>query len=187
VNVLRLKRGRARQSARSFPASDCGWTAPQLEAAYNLIRLRHLSHGVWTRHRPLDEVPKEVGGSGIPKPSWQKDPDCSYRTDADVSAESGCQPGIAVYTSIYGGWSEWCGTSVATPFTAGVTALAGNAAQLDAGKTFWKFSSANHAEYFNHPTGRGTVCRNYLCGRGRYEKYYSGPGGWGSPNGIAGY
>jgi subtilase family serine protease len=131
--------------------------------------------------------PKEVGGSGIPKPSWQKDPDCSYRTDADVSAESGCQPGIAVYTSIYGGWSEWCGTSVATPFTAGVTALAGNAAQLDAGKTFWKFSSANHAEYFNHPTGRGTVCRNYLCGRGRYEKYYSGPGGWGSPNGIAGY
>lgn len=131
--------------------------------------------------------PKEVGGSGIPKPPWQNDPRCNYRTDADVSAESGCQPGVAVYTGIYGGWSEWCGTSVATPLTAGVIALAGNADNLEAGKGFWKFSDMAHATYFHHPSGKGFDCGNYLCGHGRYEKYYSGPAGWGSPNGISGY
>jgi hypothetical protein len=36
--------------------------------------------------------PKEVGGSGIAKPAWRKDPDCTYRTVADVSSEAGCQP-----------------------------------------------------------------------------------------------
>lgn len=131
--------------------------------------------------------PKEVGGSGVPKPSWQKDPDCKYRAIADVSAESGCLPGVAVYASIYGGWSSWCGTSVATPFTAGVIALAGNTRQLHGGKTVWTFNSVKHADYFNHPTGKGTLCRNYLCGNGRYDAYYSGPSGWGSPNGTSGY
>jgi hypothetical protein len=28
---------------------------------------------------------------------------------------------------------------------------------------------------------------HYLCGDGRYRKFYSGPSGWGSPNGIKGY
>lgn len=131
--------------------------------------------------------PKEVGGSGIAKPSWQKDPDCSYRTDADVSAEAGCEPGIAVYTGVYGGWSDWCGTSVATPLTAGVIALAGNAGQLDAGRSFWTFDHTKADRYFNHPGGKGALCHSYLCGHGRYKSYYSGPGGWGSPNGTEGY
>jgi subtilase family serine protease len=33
-------------------------------------------------------------GTAIPKPSWQHDPDCSSRTDADVSSEAGCSPGV---------------------------------------------------------------------------------------------
>lgn len=132
--------------------------------------------------------PSEVGGSGIPKPSWQKDPDCKYRTVVDVSAEAGCAPGVAAYSSIYGGWTEVCGTSVSTPFTAGVIALAGNADKLGAGKTFWTFGSKEQQEYFHHPSGSGERgCGNYLCGDGRYKKHYSGPGGWGSPNGTKGY
>ncbi|MGB8908476.1 MAG: S8 family serine peptidase [Candidatus Cybelea sp.] len=130
--------------------------------------------------------PSAVGGPGIAKPSWQKDPDCSYRTIADVSSEAGCSPGVAVYSSVYGGWTGVCGTSAASPFTAGVVALAGNVTKLDAGKTFWTFSSKHHKKYFNHPSGEGS-CGNYLCGDGRYKKYYSGPGGWGSPKGIRGY
>jgi subtilase family serine protease len=118
-----------------------------------------------------------VGAPGVKKPSWQHDPDCSYRNVADVSAESGCSPGVAVYISMYGGWNGVCGTSVASPFTAGVIALAGNAGKIYGGKTFWSFDAQQHKIYFNHPTG----------GHGRYEKYYSGPGGWGTPNGIKGY
>jgi subtilase family serine protease len=133
--------------------------------------------------------PSEVGGSGIPKPSWQSDPDCKYRTVVDVSAEAGCEPGVSVYSGTYGGgWLEYCGTGVSTPFTAGVIALAGNAGKLEGGKTFWTFDSKQHQRYFLHPSGTGEgSCGDYLCGQGRYEEHYSGPGGWGSPNGIKGY
>ena len=130
--------------------------------------------------------PADVGGSGIPKPSWQHDPSCGYRTVSDTSSEAGCSPGVAVYVSGYGGWTAVCGTSAASPFVAGVIALQGNATKLDAGKTFWSFGGKKHKRDFNHPTGYGS-CGNYLCGDGRYKKYYSGPGGWGSPKGIKGY
>ncbi|HXO16561.1 MAG TPA: S8 family serine peptidase, partial [Candidatus Dormibacteraeota bacterium] len=65
------------------------------------------------------------GSSGVAKPSWQHDPDCTYRTTADVAAVAS---GVAEYDSYsYGGWFTVGGTSVATPMTAGVFALAGNA------------------------------------------------------------
>jgi subtilase family serine protease len=125
-------------------------------------------------------------GTAVPKPAWQHDPDCTSRTVADVSLESGCAPGVAVYIGIYGGWTGVCGTSVASPFTAGVIALAGNAANIKGGKTLWTPTSKQHKKNFHHPTGGGN-CSNYLCGSGRYKKYYSGPGGWGTPNGIKAY
>jgi hypothetical protein len=131
--------------------------------------------------------PSEVGGSGVKKPPWQHDPHCNYRTVADVSAEAGCAPGVAVYISLYGGWNGVCGTSVASPFTTGVIALAGNADKIYGGKTFWSFDSKQHKKFFHHPTGGGCTGGNYLGGCGRYKKYYSGPGGWGTPNGINGY
>jgi len=126
--------------------------------------------------------------TGIPKPSWQHDPDCSYRTVGDISSEAGCSPGVAVYSALYGGWFGVCGTSVSSPFSAGVIGLAGNATGEDGGKNFWAATQKQHKKYFHHPSGGsgGTGC-NYLEGCGRYKKYYSGPGGWGSPNGIRGY
>ncbi len=127
-----------------------------------------------------------VGSHGVPKPSWQHDPDCTYRTDGDISAQAGTSPGVAVYSSLYGGWIGVGGTSVASPFTAGVIGLAGNAKRMDGGKTFWSFNSKQHKKYFHHPTGEDCT-GNYLGGCGRYKKYYSGPGGWGTPRGIKGY
>jgi subtilase family serine protease len=127
----------------------------------------------------------DAGGgcaTGITKPSWQHDPYCSYRTVGDVSAEAGCSPGVADYSDLYGGWFTVCGTSVATSFTAGIIGLAGNAAKQNGGENFWTFNNEQHKKYFYHPTGGG-----YLDGDGRYAKYYSGPGGWGTPNGIEGY
>ena len=131
-------------------------------------------------------TPGTVGSPGVPKPSWQHDPDCTYRTEVDVSAESGCSPGVAIYISLYGGWTGVCGTSVATPFLAGVVALAGNAANLNGGQYAWTLNKKQHKKYFNHPTGSDGTC-GYMCGSGRYKKYYSAPGGWGSPNGVRGF
>ncbi|HEY1867550.1 MAG TPA: S8 family serine peptidase [Candidatus Cybelea sp.] len=132
-------------------------------------------------------TPDIVGSPGVPKPSWQHDPDCAYRTEVDVSAESGCSPGVAMYISMYGGWIDVCGTSVASPFLAGVVGLAGNAANLNGGKYAWTLTKKQHKKYFNHPTGSAGSCGNYMCGDGRYMKYYSAPGGWGSPNGVRGF
>jgi subtilase family serine protease len=123
--------------------------------------------------------------TGVSKPSWQHEPDCSYRIEDDVSAEAGCTPGVAEYTSYYGGWTGVCGTSVAAPFTAGVIALAGNASSWDAngGKRFWIETTREHEKYFGHPS-----CGSDSCGcEKQYKKYYCADGGWGTPNGIKGY
>lgn len=129
----------------------------------------------------------EVGGSGIPKPSWQHDPDCSYRTVGDVSAEAGCSPGVAVYISLYGGWTGVCGTSVPTPFIAGVIALAGNARKMHGGKTFWELKKKmlKKGMYDITSGSNGSCGGEYLCTAGTKQfGQYSGPGGWGTPIGI---
>ena len=150
----------------------------------------HFTESLWADAGTGCADPGNVGGSGVSKPTWQHDPDCSYRADADVSAEAGCSPGVAVYISLYGGWTGVCGTSVASPFTAGVIALKGNPAAFGANgaKRFWTLTSKQHKKWFHHPTsGSDGGCGSYLCGGGRYKKYYSGPGGWGTPNGIKAY
>ena len=146
------------------------------------------SETIWNDASAGCSSPSVVGSPGVPKPSWQHDPDCTYRTDGDVSAESGCSPGVSEYVSQYGGWTDVCGTSVASPLTAGVIALAGNAANENGGENFWTFNSKQHRKYFHHPaSGSDGSGGNYLGGDGRYKKYYSGPAGWGTPNGIKGY
>jgi hypothetical protein len=134
-----------------------------------------------------------IVGTSISKPSWQHDPDCSSRTDADVSAEAGCAPGVAEYSALYGGWFDVCGTSVASPLTAGIIALAGNASSLNAGESFWQLKKKQRKkELHDIKSGSDGSCGGeYLCtagakGKLRY-KTYSGPGGWGSPNGITAY
>ncbi len=128
-----------------------------------------------------------------PKPSWQHDPDCSGKTISDISAEAGCSPGVAEYISSYGGWTDVCGTSVASPLTAGIVGLAGNGSSIIGGKTFWKLSTRKHKKELHVITsGNDGSCSNYLCQAGLSKKdggykTYSGPAGWGSPNGIKAY
>jgi subtilase family serine protease len=128
-----------------------------------------------------------VVGENVPKPSWQKDPGCTSRTDGDISSESGCQPGVAMYSGLYGGWITECGTSVASPFLAGVVALAGNAAKMNGGEYVWTMS-AKQMKARLHPvlTGSNGSCGgSYLCtaGTGQFGNY-SAPSGWGSPKTI---
>jgi hypothetical protein len=134
-----------------------------------------------------------AGCSSVTKPPWQHDPDCTGRTISDVSAEAGCEPGVAEYDSDYGGWVDVCGTSVAAPLTAGIVALAGNAGSIYGGESFWKLKhKLHHKELHVIDSGSDGSCGNeYLCEAGapkpgRY-KTYSGPAGWGTPDGIGAY
>lgn len=128
-----------------------------------------------------------VGGSGVAKPAWQHDPSCSNRTDSDISAEAGCQPGVAVYIGLYGGWTGVCGTSVASPLLAGVVALAGNAASQNGGQSIWQLTGRQR-QYRLHAIksgSDGSCGGSYLCTAGTHQyKRYSGPTGWGTPKTI---
>jgi subtilase family serine protease len=134
------------------------------------------------------------GSAGQTKPSWQTDPDCTFRTDADVSAQAGLDPGVAEYDtylpSSEAGWFQVGGTSVASPLTAGVFALAGNASSQNAAENFWKLSTKTRAKELHYiSAGNDGNCNgDYLCTAGS-KQYgtYSGPGGWGTPNGIKAY
>ena len=130
------------------------------------------------------------GSSGVTKPSWQHDPSCTYRTDSDVSAESGCSPAVAEYDSFDGGWFGVCGTSVASPLTGGIYGLAGNASSRQSGKHFWKLKArARKHDLWNITSGNDGSCGgSYLCTAGTHQfKTYAGPTGWGSPHGIKAY
>ncbi|MCL4384219.1 S53 family peptidase [Patescibacteria group bacterium] len=126
-------------------------------------------------------------GSGCsvyePKPSWQKDTQCSLRTIADVSADADPGTGAAVYDSIRyqgrKGWFQVGGTSLSAPLIAATYALAGNAASA---------TNANALPYQNPSAlhdvvsgSNGTCNGSYLC---TATTGYDGPTGLGSPNGT---
>jgi subtilase family serine protease len=127
-----------------------------------------------------------------PKPSWQSDPDCKYRTGSDVSAVAW---NVAEYDT-YGesGWFTVGGTSVSSPLTAGVFALAGNSTSQQGGKTFWTASKkvlkkdlykVTNGEILECPSGDSST---YLCKAGTNQfGQFSGPDGWGTPHGIGAY
>jgi hypothetical protein len=123
--------------------------------------------------------------TGVTKPKWQHDRDCSYRTYNDVAAVAW---DVAEYDT-YGesGWFTVGGTSIATPLIAGVYGLAGNAEKQDAGKKLWSLSKKQLAKDLHaiDSGGDGSCGGTYLCecGTGQYGQY-CGPAGWGTPDGI---
>jgi subtilase family serine protease len=140
--------------------------------------------------RKYNEVvwPDSGGGcssTGEAKPSWQKDPDCTYRTGSDVGA-------VAVNAAEYdtdseGGWITVDGTSISSPLTAGMVALAGNSTKQDGGKNLWGLSKANlKKDIYPVTSGSDGSCNGeYLCTAGTKQfGIYSGPTGWGTPHGI---
>ena len=127
----------------------------------------------------------------VSKPSWQHDPACSGRTTNDVAAVAWNVAQYDTYGS--GGWAVFGGTSAATPIIAGVFALAGNATKQDGAKIFWTLTEKKRQEDL-HVISSGTdACPlrlrgSYLCTAGTDEfGTYSGPAGWGTPNGIGAF
>ncbi len=141
--------------------------------------------------------PDTSGGCApnIPKPSWQDDPKCSTRTANDIAAVA---MNVAVYDTYeynsYQGWFIAYGTSLATPIIASAFALAGNSTKQDGGKVFWTLSEKQRkSDTHSITTGTDDDCPaslkgTYLCtaGTGQFGSY-SGPTGWGTPNGIGAF
>lgn len=122
--------------------------------------------------------------TGVTKPVWQKDPSCTSRTEGDVSAIAWQ---VAEYDTYgYGGWFTVGGTSVATPMIAAVFALAENAGAQDAGKKIWSLKTRKRGRELHYvSTGSDGSCSTYLCQAGTNQFHtYSGPAGWGTPNGV---
>ena len=125
------------------------------------------------------------------KPSWQHDPGCSGRTANDVAAVAWNVAAYDTYGS--GGWIIVSGAVTSAPIIAGVFALAGNATKQDGGKTFWTLTDKKRQEDL-HVISSGTdgchrrLRGSYLCTAGTDEfGAYSGPTGWGTPNGIGAF
>jgi subtilase family serine protease len=142
------------------------------------LRRRHDKRG-W------GEVGWVGSGSGcttFPKPAWQTDRHCAFRTENDVAATADPQFGVAAYDTYFGvGWYVLGGTSVASPLIASAYALAGNAAQLNYGESLY----ADPAGFHDVTFGRNGICKPaYLCEAGRG---YDGPTGNGTPNGIGAF
>ncbi len=122
------------------------------------------------------------GGSGcsaeIAKPSWQHDPTCPKRMEADVAAIGNPSTGVAVYCTDpggAGGWGVVGGTSVSAPIIAGSFTVLGV-------PTAPSFAWENPSLFFDVTTGTNGTCPTpYFCNAGTG---YDGPTGWGTPNGV---
>ncbi|HET9721375.1 MAG TPA: S53 family peptidase [Solirubrobacteraceae bacterium] len=139
--------------------------------------------------RGWSETAWSSAGSGCsaydPQPSWQAGAFstslCGNRAVADVSADADPNTGVSVYDSYayqgYKGWMVFGGTSVASPITASVYALAGGGAPV--GNPYSHTSSLNDVT-----SGSNGSCGNALCTAG---PGWDGPTGLGTPNGTGAF
>jgi subtilase family serine protease len=139
-----------------------------------------------TSYNPRKETAWNGAGSGCSriyaKPSFQSglSTGCSMRAEADSSADADPNTGVAVYDSFHqGGWLVFGGTSVATPITASVFALAGNSANNND-----TYLYAHSADLNDVTSGSNGSCGVPLC---TATTGWDGPTGLGTPNGIAAF
>jgi subtilase family serine protease len=130
--------------------------------------------------------------SEVSKPSWQTDKGCTKRSQSDVSFDADPATGVAVYDSYayegYEGWLVFGGTSVASPSLASVFALAGNASSLgpSAAQPIWNDAGSGLNSVTSGNNGSCPSTIKYICTAGTGDDgVYSGPAGWGTPNGIS--
>jgi len=173
-------------------SGDTGYGIPDSPAVFSsvigvggttLTKAAGTSRG-WT------ETAWEGASSGcsawIAKPTWQKDPNCPGRMVADVAADADPNTGPAVYDTDNGepGWLVVGGTSAASPFVAGVIALAGNPALFPNASYLY-----SHASKLYDVIGGSNVLGE-SCG-GDYQctavKGYDGPTGNGTPDGVGAF
>jgi hypothetical protein len=168
------------EASPSFPA-----TVPDVIAVGGTSLRKSANARGWVEE-VWNETPRELGtGSGCSlseaKPSWQADRGCTKRTGNDVAAVGSCETPVSAYSSAYGGWEDFCGTSASSPLVAGIMAhasehirsLGPRAFYEDTGNVFAVTAGAN-----------GSCAPEYLCNAAKSEAGYNGPAGLGTPDGV---
>jgi subtilase family serine protease len=158
-----------------FPASSPHVIAVGGTSLYTASNARGWTETAWTD-----------AGSGCSKvygkPTWQKDPLCTMRMEADVSAIADPNTGVAVYGPVNGSNSAWMvfgGTSVAAPLIGGVYGVNGGSV------TYGDNPYANLSWLNDVTSGANGSCgKTYLC---TAEPGYDGPTGLGTPKGVTGF
>jgi hypothetical protein len=145
---------------------------------------RGWSETVWFEH---EGAGTGSGCSEEPKPAWQADAGCPFRTNNDVAAVADPNTPVSVYDSYQSeGRSSWRllgGTSVATPIVAASMALSNPYTRtLEGAKSLYlEADGLQGAGLLNDiVSGSNGSCGNYLC---QAEKGYDGPTGVGSLDG----
>ena len=158
-----------------FPASSSHVTAVGGTSLSHSTNLRGWSETAWNG-----------AGSGCStlyaKPTWQSDPLCVKRMEADVSAVADPNTGVAVYaqsSSRRSAWLVFGGTSVAAPLIAGVYGVQDTAVIY--GSNPYSHTSA----LYDITAGSNGSCGGtYLCTAGLG---YDGPTGLGTPGGTTAF
>jgi subtilase family serine protease len=110
------------------------------------------------------------------KPTWQTDPLCTMRMEADVSAVADPNTGVAVYgpsTSTQSAWLVFGGTSVAAPLIGGIYGV-------NAGAVVYGSNPYSNTGNLNDVTSgsNGSCGGTYFC---TATTGYDGPTGLGTP------
>ncbi|HEY3873005.1 MAG TPA: S53 family peptidase [Actinocrinis sp.] len=177
-------------------SGDFGYGIPNLPAVFPTVIAvggTSLKQAPGTARGWSESVWNSEGGAAasgcsawIDKPAWQTDPNCPGRMVADVAADADPLTGPAVYDTDNGepGWFVVGGTSAASPFIAGVIALAGNPQLYPNASRFYSLAAD-----LNDVTSGNNVL-GVDCG-GDYQcnglPGYDGPTGNGTPNGLGAF
>jgi hypothetical protein len=159
----------------AFPASS-----PHVIAVGGTNLVRSGTSRGWT------ETAWSSGGSGCSsvytKPSFQTDPLCTKRMEADVSAVGDPSTGVAVYGPVNrnsSGWLIFGGTSVSAPLIGGIYGVTGHMPNGAAS------IYANSGSLYDITGGTNGSCGGtYFCTAGAG---YDGPTGLGTPNGTGAF
>ena len=179
-----------------FPASS-----PNVIAVGGTSLMRSATARGWT------ETVWSGAGSGCSglyaKPSWQHDPLCAFRMEADVSAIADPNTGVAVYGPVSSRSSAWLvfgGTSVAAPLVGGIFGVNGGVLP-DHPNLYTASNLAGTGSLFDVTSGsNGNCVGTYQCTASSPANpngnnptlsspgtTYDGPSGLGTPNGITSF
>ena len=148
---------------------------------------------VWYGTETNEKGELEIDGTGSgcsnqPKPTWQTDAGCAFRTNNDIAAVADQNTPVSTYDT-YKTETEWNlegGTSVATPIVAAAMALSNSYTRSFAGAHALYVDELLNENAFNDVTeGSNGKCtpptsRAYLC---TAEVGYDGPTGLGTLDG----
>jgi N-acetylneuraminic acid mutarotase len=141
---------------------------------------RGWSESVWN-----DEDGATGSGCSLyePQPAFQKglDTDCpDGRADNDIAADASPATGLGIYNSYaLAGWSQYGGTSLASPLVAAMYALAGKPTP---GTYPVNYAYADTSALNDVTSGNDGDCGDVLCQAGAG---WDGPTGLGTPDGVS--